>query len=184
LSSASGGSEYRVAVPANDDVEPETATLLELVDRPPRGPIPTVAVLAHTPRLFGPFLGWASAIALEGALSKRDHELVALRAIHHCKSEFERVEHSEFARDAGITDEELDRLGRDDGPDAPEWAEHEATLLRAIDELATTCSISDTTWAALARHYSAGQLVEIPFVTGQYTMLSMVANALEIGPWS
>jgi alkylhydroperoxidase family enzyme len=175
---------YRVTIPAKDDVEPETASLLEFVDRPPRGPIPTVAVLAHTPPLFGPFLGWAAAIALEGALPRRDHELVALRAIHHCHSEFELVEHSEFARELGITEVELARLGLDDGADAPEWAEHEAALLRATDELATSCSISDTTWAALARHYSAGQLVEIPFVAGQYTMLSMVANALEIGAWS
>jgi 4-carboxymuconolactone decarboxylase len=179
-----GTSAYRVGIPAKDEVEPETATLLELVDRPPRGPIPTVAVLAHTPRLFGPFLGWASAIALEGALSKRDHELVALRTIHHCQSVFERVEHAEFAREAGITEAELALLERDDGADAPEWAEQEAALLRAADELATTCSISDATWAALARHYSASQLVEIPFVAGQYTMLSMVANALAIGPWS
>ena len=165
-------------------MEPETASLLELVDRPPRGPIPTVAVLAHTPRLFGPFLGWASAIALEGALSKRDHELVALRAIHHCHSEFERVEHTGFARETGITEAELALLERHDGPDAPEWSEREAALLRATDELATTCSITDATWVALARHFTAGELVEIPFVAGQYTMLSMVANALEIGPWT
>jgi 4-carboxymuconolactone decarboxylase len=176
--------EYRVPIPAKDDVEPETARLLEFVDRPPRGPIPTVAVLAHTAPLFGPFLGWASAIALEGALPKRDHELVALRAIHHCHSEFERLEHSEFARDLGITEVELALLDLDDGADAPEWAGHEAALLHAIDELATGCSISDATWAQLARHYSPGQLVEIPFVAGQYTMLSMVANALKIGAWS
>jgi len=172
--------EYRVTIPAGDDVEPETASLLELVDRPPRGPIPTVAVLAHTPGLFGPFLGWASALALEGTLPKRDHELVALRAIHHCRSEFERVEHSAFARDLGISDAELVRLDLDDGAEAPEWSEREAALLRAADELATSCSISDATWAVLARHYSPGQLVEIPYVAGQYTMLSMVANALGI----
>ncbi len=175
--------EYRVAIPAREDVDPDTASLLELVDRPPRGPIPTVAVLAHAPALFGPFLGWASAIALEGPLPIRDHELVALRAIHHCHSEFERVEHSEFARNVGITDVELARLDLDDGADAPEWAEHEAALLRATDELATNCSIRDATWAVLARHYTPGQLVEIPFVAGQYTMLSMVANALAISAW-
>jgi 4-carboxymuconolactone decarboxylase len=173
--------EYRVNIPARTDVEAATAALLELVDRPPRGPIPTVAVLAHTPGLFGPFLGWASALALEGALPRRDHELVALRAIHHCHSEFERVEHSDFARDLGITEAEMARLDLDDGADAPEWSEREAALLRATDELATSCSISDATWTALARHYSPGQLVEIPYVAGQYTMLSMVANALGIG---
>jgi len=176
--------EYRVSIPAQEDVAPETASLLELVDRPPRGPIPTVAVLAHTPPLFGPFLGWASAIALEGALPKRDHELVALRAIHHCHSEFERAEHSEFARDLGITEEELARLNRADGAESSDWTEHEAALLRATDELTTNCSISNDTWSALARHYSAAELVEIPFIAGQYTMLSMVANALEIGAWS
>ena len=175
---------YRVGILGDHDVEPDTASLLALVDRPPHGPIPTVAVLAHTPRLFGPFLGWASALALDGTLSKRDHELVALRAIHHCDSEFERAEHVEFARDAGITDVELARLERDDAADAPEWADHEAALLRATDELATTCAITNGTWAALARHYSPGQLVEIPFVAGEYTMLSMVANALEIRAWS
>src|SRR5215212_11142314 len=106
----SSSSPYRVTIPAKDDVDPETAKLLAFVDRPPRGPIPTVAVLAHTPALFGPFLGWASALALEGRLPRRDHELVALRAIHHCHSEFQRVEHSEFAREVGVTDAELSRL--------------------------------------------------------------------------
>jgi 4-carboxymuconolactone decarboxylase len=178
---ASSASGSRVSIPTKDDVETDAASLLELVERPGRGPIPTVAVLAHTPRLLGPFLGWASAIALEGALPKRDHELVALRAIHHCHSEFERVEHSEFARRAGITDAELSRVELDDAADAPVWAEHEAALLHATDELVSGWTIGDATWAVLARHYSAGQLVEIPFVAGQYVMLSMVANALQIG---
>jgi alkylhydroperoxidase family enzyme len=172
--------QLRVAIPAKDDVGEETAALLELVDRPPRGPIPTVAVLANTPPLFGPFLGWASALALEGALSRRDHELAALRAIHHCRSEFQRVEHSEFGREAGITDVELTCLERDDAIGAHEWVPHEAALLRAVDELAATRTVSDVTWSALASHYSPGELVEIPYVVGQYTMLSMVANSLGI----
>ncbi len=170
----------RVDIPAQDDVTAETAALLELVDRPPRGPIPTVAVLAHTPKLFGPFLGWASALALEGQLPRRDHELAALRAIHHCRSEFQRVEHSEFGREAGITEHELAALDHDDALDAAEWPEHEVVLLRAVDELATTATVGDATWFALAAHYSPGELVEIPYVVGQYTMLSMVANSLGI----
>ena len=181
--SAEAEPHARIVLPTRDDVAEETAALLELVDRPPRGPIPTVAVLSHTPRLFGPFLGWASALALEGTLSRRDHELAALRAIHHCGSEFQRVEHSEFGRAAGITEIELVRLDGDDAVGAHQWAANEAALLRAVDELAATRTISDATWSALASHYSPGQLVEIPYVVGQYTMLSMVANSLGIGPW-
>ena len=152
----------RVPIPERDDIPA----------------IPTVAVLAHTPALAGPFLGWAAALALEGKLSRRDHELIALRAIHHCRSEFELVEHTRFARDAGLSDEEIARVA--EGPEAAGWAPHEAALLRAVDELHTSCAVSDATWAALADHYDAGQLVEVPYVAGQYTMLSMVANALGI----
>ena len=47
-----------------------------------RGPVPRVAVLAHTPPLFGPFLGWASALALEG---RRFPEL-ASRELDHATS--------------------------------------------------------------------------------------------------
>jgi len=181
--SAEAQPHLRVAITAKADVGEETAALLELIERPPRGPIPTVAVLAHTPALFGPFLGWASALALEGTLPRRDHELAALRAIHYCRSEFQWVEHSEFGRAAGITDGERACLSRDDAIGAHEWAPHEAALLRAVDELATTRTVSDATWSALASHYSPGQLVEIPYVVGQYTMLSMVANSLGIEPW-
>ena len=90
------------------------------------------------------------------------------------------MEHAGFATDAGVTDLELERLELEDSAEAPGWAEHEAALVRAADELVLSCAISDTTWAVLARHYSHGQLVEIPFVVGQYVMLSMVANALGI----
>jgi 4-carboxymuconolactone decarboxylase len=152
----------RVPIPSRDEIPP----------------IPTVAVLAHTPALAQPFLGWAAALALNGMLTRRDHELVALRAIHHCRSEFERVEHTQFARDAGLDDDEIARI--EAGPDAPGWEPGEAALLRAVDELHASCAVSDSTWAVLANHYEPGQLVEIPYVAGQYTMLSMVANALGI----
>ena len=113
-------------------------------------------------------------------LPSRDHELAALRAIHHCGSSFQRHEHSGFGRQAGITDVELAQLDRDDALDGHDWPSHEAALLRAVDELAATCTIADATWSMLASHYSPGQLVEIPYVVGQYTMMSMVANALGI----
>jgi alkylhydroperoxidase family enzyme len=166
----------RVPIPAKDAVDAKTAELLEFVYRPHLGTvIPTVGVLANAPELFGPFLEWASALALRGLLPRRDHELVALRTAWHCHSGFEWVEHSDFAREAGLTDADLENIKA--GPDAG-WTGHEAALLRAADELHESCEISDATWAELAAHYTAGELVEIPYVAGQYTMLSMVANGL------
>ena len=66
------------------------------------------------------------------------------------------------------------------GPDAPGWSDADRALLAAADELHAQQAIAEPTWAALASRWSAAQLVEIPFVVGQYTMLSMVAGALRV----
>jgi 4-carboxymuconolactone decarboxylase len=156
----------------------ETAAMLELTAPPGGEPPGTIAVLAHAGELMAPFLGWAAALALNGRLPKRDHEILAMRAAYNCRSAFEWGEHAVFCRRDGLSDDEITAIAT--GPDSPGWSAHDAALLRAADELHTTSTISDTTWTALAGAYDAGQLVEVVYVVGQYTMLSMVANGLGI----
>jgi alkylhydroperoxidase family enzyme len=165
----------RIPVPATNELRSDAAELLPLTAQAGREPPRTMAVLARQPDLLGPFLGWAAALALNGVLPKRDPELLALRAASNCGSEFEWTEHAQFALDAGLRDEEIARLGQ--AIDQGDWSEHERALLRAADELAIDCNISDETWSILQRHYDQPALVEILFVVGHYTMLSMVANA-------
>lgn len=161
-----------------DRLSNETAGLLELAASATGHTPGTISVLAHQPALLGPFLGWAAALALNGALPKRDHELLALRAAANCRSAFEWDEHVGFARAVGLTDDEIAMVKA--GPDDPRWTPDEAALLRAADELGRECAISAGTWAVLAARYDEAALVEIPFVVGQYTMLSMVANGLNV----
>ncbi|HTL85619.1 MAG TPA: carboxymuconolactone decarboxylase family protein, partial [Acidimicrobiia bacterium] len=59
-------------------------------------------------------------------------------------------------------------------------SESERALLDAADQLISGFDVSDDTWAVLAAAYDAPALVELLFVVGQYTMLSMVANAAGI----
>ena len=156
----------------------EMAATLEMTAPPGGEPPGTIAVLTHAGQLMAPFLGWAAALALNGSLPKRDHEILAMRAAYNCRSAFEWGEHAVFARRDGLSDDEIAGIAA--GPDAPGWTAHEAALLRAADELHTTTTISDATWSVLAGTYDAGQLVEVVYVVGQYTMLSMVANGLGI----
>ncbi len=150
-------------------------------DAPPR-PLNILTVMAHQPKLLEPFLGWASALVLEGVLPRRDHELLALRAAVNCGSRFEWGHHAVYARAAGLTDDELDRVAA--GPDAPGWEPADADLLRAADELQQSWTISDATWRRLAARHDDAALVELIFVVGQYTMLSMLANGagVEVEP--
>src|ERR1700736_6752001 len=150
------------------------STLEGRADAEPR-PLNILAVLAHQPRLLAPFLGWASALALEGVLSRRDHELLALRTAVNCGSDFEWGHHVVYARAAGFDDADLARVVA--GPDDPAWRAGDAALLRAADELHQDATIGDATWATLAGRHEPGALVEIVLVVGQYTMLSWFANA-------
>ncbi len=149
--------------PPGDEPEPEAK------------PLPVLTVLAHQPRLLGPFLGWATALALDGVLPRREHELLALRAAWNCRSPFEWGHHVAYARAAGLTDDEIDRVVQ--GPDAPEWEPVDAALVRAADELHRDATVADDTWAVLAARFEPGALVEMTLVVGQYTMLSMLTNA-------
>jgi alkylhydroperoxidase family enzyme len=133
----------------------------------------TIAALGHCEPLVGPFVGWAAALALLGALSKRHHELLALRTAHNCHSEFEWTEHSRFARDAGVTEDELERVA---SGSHGTWDRNEQLLLIAADELHAHSSINSATWTELSEYFTMAELVEAIYVVGQYTMLSMVAN--------
>jgi alkylhydroperoxidase family enzyme len=147
---------------------------------PPRTrPLHILTVMAHHPTFLGPFLEWATAVAQRGVLSRREQELLALRVAYDCRSEFEWGHHVVYARAAGVTDDEIARVVA--GPDAPGWSEQERALVSAASELRSpACDITDGTWAVLRAHYDDAQLAEIPFVVGQYTMLSMFANGLGV----
>jgi alkylhydroperoxidase family enzyme len=139
------------------------------------GTLNILRTIAHHPALLEPFLGFAQAIALRGVLSRRVSELLALRAAWNSRSAFEWGHHVVFARAAGLREEEIDRIAT--GPAHPGWTEADRLLLEAADELHAEQDLSDATWSKLREHMSAAEPVEIPFVVGQYTMLSMVANA-------
>jgi alkylhydroperoxidase family enzyme len=169
----------RLPLPEDDELSADTAALVAMTAPPGREAPRTMAVLGRCEPLLGPFLGWAAALHLEGALPGRDHELLALRVARRCGSDFEWGEHVEHARDAGLTDDEIARVAI--GADDPAWDAPDAALLQATDELIAGFDVDDDTWAVLADHYDRTQLTEIPFVVGQYTMLSMVANAAQVG---
>ena len=137
-----------------------------------------LGTIARHPSLLEPFLGFAAALAARGALPRRESELLALRTAWNCRSEFEWGHHVLFARTAGLSDAEIERVAL--GPDAAGWSEVDRGLLLAADELHHTHDLGDATWKLLTATWNDAQLVEIPFVVGHYAMLSMVASATRV----
>lgn len=136
-----------------------------------------LGTVAKHPHLLEPMLKFSAALA-SGVLTRRASEILALRAAWNCQSAFEWGHHTRYGLAAGLSQSEIDWLaGRD--PDAG-WSKQEAALVRAADELHDDQNVSDSTWAQLSEDWNEAQLIEIPFIVGQYTMLSMVAKATEV----
>jgi alkylhydroperoxidase family enzyme len=150
----------------------------ELEGREPARPLPILTVIARHPTLLGPFIDFTGTVAARGVLARRDSELLALRVAWRCQSEFEWGHHVLYARSAGVTDDEIARVSHPDLSSG--WTARDRALLSAADELHASQHLSDATWSALAQQWNEAQLVEIPFVVGQYTMLSMVAESLGV----
>lgn len=139
------------------------------------GPPNILYTIAHHPKLFPPFIGFTAALATQGVLSRRESEILALRAAWNCRSAFEWGHHVEYGLAAGLSEREIDGVvaGADDGV----WSPRDRLLLRAADALHANQNFSDGLFDELRREWNDAQIVELTFVVGNYTMLSMVANA-------
>lgn len=144
-------------------------------------PVHLPAVIAHHPTLLPPYLEWAKAIALHGVLSPRHNEILALRTAHRCRSDFEWGVHTRYALGRECLDEE-DIAAVAEGERSPRWDATERALLRAVDELVADHVVTEPTWRDLADRFDHAALLEILFIVGHYTMLSMVTNSAGVQP--
>jgi alkylhydroperoxidase family enzyme len=111
-------------------------------------------------------------------LPGRDAELLALRTAWNCRSAFEWGHHAQYGLAQGLSHEEIRDIA--DGPEHVRWCGQERLLLQAADELHGHHDLTDDLFAALRVHWNDAQIVEIVFIVGNYTMLSMVANATAV----
>ena len=113
-----------------------------------------------------------------GALEARERELAILRVGWLCGAPYEWGQHVDIAKRYGVTDEEIERVTQ--GSSAPGWSEHNAAILRGVEELLGEHMISDETWNQLARTWTERQLIEFPALVGQYVAVAYSQNTLRI----
>jgi len=144
-------------------------------------PVPHVfTTLGRHRRLFRPWLRFAARLMPYGTLDRADTELVILRVSVGCGSDYEWHQHVRPARQAGLTAEQIERVGA--GPGAAGWTGHQRALLRATDQLITDRTVDDAVWQQLRQAYNERQLIELCLLAGHYAMLAGTLNALGVRP--
>ena len=156
--------------------EEQTGEVAELLGG--LGGLNIFATLARHPKLMRDWLRFGGRVLYGGVLGARERELLILRTAHLCDAEYEWGQHTRIAREAGVTDEEIERATA--GPSADGWSEFDAALLRAVDELHSSARISDETWKVLASRYDEKQLIELPMLVGQYHLVAFTLNSLGV----
>jgi len=134
--------------------------------------------LARHPDLLRRWLVFANHVLAKSTLPARERELAILRMGWLCRAEYEWGHHVEIGKQAGLSEDEIKRVGQ--GPDAPGWNSFESSLLRAVDELHADSFISDSTWKALSERYDSQQLLDLIFTAGQYKLVSMALNSVGV----
>lgn len=125
-------------------------------------------------RAWMPFTRYV--LGSENPLSRREREILILRASWNCNADYDWAHHVPAAKQAGLSDAEILRVSK--GSAADGWSRTDRLLLQAADELHKDYFITDATWQGLkGAGYSDQQLVDVIFTVGQYTMVSMFLNS-------
>jgi alkylhydroperoxidase family enzyme len=137
-----------------------------------------VRTMLRHPDLFSRQTEVGMALLSGGALAPRDRELAVLRIGWLCQAPYEWGEHVLIGKKVGISDAEIERITR--GAQEPGWSDHDAAIVRAVEELHRDAMISDATWATLSQRLNDKQLIELPILVGQYQTVAYYQNSLRL----
>ena len=167
----------RIAPLSNEEMSDEQKEMMgERFDR--NAIFNVFRTIARAPKAYKAFMHWGGYIlSKRNDLSARDRELVILRAGYNWKAGYEWAQHVVIGKEAGLTDEEVERIKA--GPDADGWSAIDAAMLQATDELTSDAFITDATWARLS-DLSDKQKMDLVMTVGQYTQVSMMLNAFGV----
>lgn len=161
---------------------PEQEALLKKIT-PPAAPnvLALFRVLAVNPRLAERMASWGGYLLGAGAsLPLRDREVVINRVCARCGAEYEWGVHvSAFGRVAGFSDAD-NAVIADPASGGRGLAARDQLLVRLVDELHESSTVSDALWQELAAVWSAPQLVELLMLAGWYHAISYVCNAARV----
>ena len=134
--------------------------------------------LARNAELFRRWMAFTAEFYTPTSLAPRHRELLVLRTAWRCRSDYEWGQHVRMGRAAGLTDDEITGVARP--LDARAWSPTDVALLRAADELVEDHTVAPSTWAALARDFDEGHLIEVLLLVGSYIGLAGFLNAVGV----
>jgi 4-carboxymuconolactone decarboxylase len=145
---------------------PELQKAFDAIMPPGVPPLALFTTLARVPRIWERFR--AGSLLDRGPVALRHREIVIDRTCARCGCAYEWGVHvAFFARRVALTEEQV-RATVHGGADHSAWSDEERLLVRMVDELHDSASLSDELWDALAGAFSVEQILELLALVGFY----------------
>jgi 4-carboxymuconolactone decarboxylase len=132
--------------------------------------------LAGNPDMLNAWLPLCDFFLETPGVDPRDREALILRTAHNTDSVYEWGKHADKAGAVGLSESDLSAIAGT-GPADDAWL---ATLLAFADELHTTSTVGDRTWAAVRERLDERQALTCLMLVGQYHMLAFTLNGAAI----
>ena len=145
-----------------------------------RGNLKVFRLLANAPHVFPGWTQMIDELFESPTFSRRMREVVILRVAHLQGSRYELSQHVGIARNADLTDEQINAILDHGDLAAAGFSDTERTALDVTTELCSTHQLRDDTFAAAQAVFGDEALTELLMIISCYYGLALVLNATDL----
>ena len=141
--------------------------------------LPFSAVL-NNPELTYRVAHLGSFIRFDSTLPDKVRELAILATAREVDARFEWAGHARIAKEAGITDAQIDAIANRTAP--ADFSEDDALPVNVAHELRRKNELSEATFKAVQSKYGDAGFIELITTVGYYSLMGCLLNGLQIEP--
>jgi 4-carboxymuconolactone decarboxylase len=145
-----------------------------------RGNLNVFRLLANAPQVFPGWTQMVDELFESPTFSQRLREVVILRVAHLQGSRYELSQHVRIARNAGLTDQQINAILDNNDLAAAGFSDTERTALDVTTELCSTHQLRDDTFSAAQAVFGDEALTELLMIVSCYYGLALVLNAADL----
>jgi len=135
-------------------------------------------VTGHAPKFSRALAAMAFTIRFDAATPRRLLELVILRTAEIVGSDYEINQHRPLMKLCGYSDAQIAAVPSWRG--SPLFDDKQRAVLSYVEQVAHGGDVDDATFAALSRHFSPQEIVEITATVGSYYSTGLFTKALRV----
>ena len=135
--------------------------------------------LGNAPKIFKPYTDLAFALRFDSGVPRVYRELIILRATHLFHGDYEFGAHSAMAMSCGLSAEQVAAVRTWPERNAL-FDERQRAVIAYADGMASPTSVDEPTFAALARHFTPQEIVELTITASYYVNAVLVTRALGV----